>query len=161
MKWAESLTDEQREELSAEVRNNLAKPWSELEVDDKRAIYAAFNGDDKQFKTRHQKISQLEKRKPKPITTLVMKELKEPRPSFLFVNGDFTRPSTPVTPGFPAVLHKPNSTEARTNLNRLDLAQWLVDPQNPLMARVIVNRVWQQYFGHGIVQTENDFGTQG
>jgi mono/diheme cytochrome c family protein len=161
LKWAEALTDEERAKLAAEIRNNLAKPWSDLEVDDKRAIYAAFKGDDRDFKTRHQKISQLEKRKPKPITTLVMKELKEPRPSFLFINGDFTRPSYPVQPGFPDVLHKIKTTESRTNLNRLDLAQWLVDPQNPLMARVIVNRVWQQYFGRGLVETENDFGTQG
>ena len=166
-KWHESLGEEQRSKLSEQVRANLAAPWSDLSVDQKRAIYAAYKPDDKEFKPRHQKATQLEKRKPKPITTLVMKELKEPRPSFLFINGDFTRPSHKVEPAVPAILHKLSSEveaskkDDSRQLNRLDLARWLVDPKNPLLARVIVNRVWQQYFGRGLVETENDFGTQG
>jgi hypothetical protein len=64
----------------------------------------------------------------------------------------------PVSPGVPAVLH-PLPEAAKPN--RLDLARWLVDPKNPLTARVIMNRFWVHLFGLGLVETENDFGTQG
>ncbi|MEO5957910.1 MAG: DUF1553 domain-containing protein, partial [Opitutaceae bacterium] len=80
--------------------------------------------------------------------------------SFLFINGDFTRHGPKVSPGTLAVL-PPLKAANPDNPNRLDLARWLVEPANPLTARVLVNRIWQQYFGRGIVETENDFGTQG
>jgi hypothetical protein len=92
-------------------------------------------------------------------TTLVLKELSKPRKTTVFIKGDFTRPADEVTPGVPALLHP---LEGAGELpNRLDLARWLVSRKNPLTARVIVNRVWQQYFGKGLVETENDFGLQG
>src|ERR1035441_6442083 len=62
-----------------------------------------------------------------------------------------------VNPAVPAVLPQ-LAPDAAT---RLDFAKWLVDPRNPLTARVTVNRIWQEYFGKGLVETENDFGTQG
>ncbi|HVK59035.1 MAG TPA: PSD1 and planctomycete cytochrome C domain-containing protein [Candidatus Kapabacteria bacterium] len=158
-KWSESLSDEARAKLPEETIAALKLPWRELSVDQKRAAYASFKPEDKEVKARNGKIAKLEKTEPKAITTLVMKELKEPRKSHLFINGDFTRPAEPVAPGTPAVLH-PFRAENEVP-NRLDLARWLVDPANPLLARVIVNRVWQQYFGKGLVETENDFGTQG
>jgi hypothetical protein len=92
-------------------------------------------------------------------TTLVMRERAQPRETFIHVRGDFLRHGARVQPDvfavlppFPANVNRPN---------RLDFARWLVDPANPLTARVTVNRLWQAYFGRGIVDTENDFGTQG
>lgn len=90
---------------------------------------------------------------------MVLSERSKPRQSTVFIKGDFTRPAEPVQPGTPAVLH-PLKSE-RELATRLDLAHWLVADENPLTARVIANRIWQQYFGRGIVETDSDFGLQG
>jgi mono/diheme cytochrome c family protein len=92
--------------------------------------------------------------------TFVLEERKTPRESFLFIKGDFTRHGEPVTPGTLSAL-PPMKTEKDRTPNRLDLAKWIVDPDNPLTARVTVNRYWMHLFGVGLVETENDFGTQG
>ncbi|WP_237607300.1 PSD1 and planctomycete cytochrome C domain-containing protein [Roseimaritima sediminicola] len=96
-------------------------------------------------------------------TTLVLKERAQPRKTHVLIKGDFTRPGAEVTPGTPAVLHPLERPAERTDepLDRLDLARWIVSPRNPLTARVIVNRLWQQHFGRGLVEIENDFGLQG
>jgi hypothetical protein len=97
--------------------------------------------------------------KSKITTTLVVKEMPQPRPAFIHIRGDFLRVGATVEPGTPAVL--PEMTLAGERATRLDLARWLVASDNPLTPRVTANRIWQQYFGTGLVSTENDFGTQG
>jgi hypothetical protein len=72
--------------------------------------------------------------------------------------GEFLSPGELVEAGTPEVLPSPDSGK---NMNRLELAKWLVNGKNPLTARVAVNRIWEQYFGRGIVETMDDFGTQG
>ncbi|MBI4624356.1 MAG: DUF1553 domain-containing protein, partial [Verrucomicrobia bacterium] len=119
--------------------------------------YSTVRAADPEFKTRETKVTRLERRERKPVSTLIMAELPAPRESVVFIKGDFTRPGEKVTPGTPAIL----PPLAAQNPTRLDLARWVVDPANPLPARVLVNRVWQHYFGRGLVETENDFGTQG
>ena len=94
---------------------------------------------------------------------MVMRERKDPRETFLMTRGDFTTPdkaSGQLRPGFISAITsiKKNKLKKRS---RLDLAKWLVDPKNPLTARVTVNRIWMRYFGKGIVETEEDFGTRG
>ncbi|HEY4312968.1 MAG TPA: PSD1 and planctomycete cytochrome C domain-containing protein [Pirellulales bacterium] len=81
-----------------------------------------------------------------------------PRPSFVYLRGEYQSPGEAVTPGVPAALH-PAPSDAK--LDRLGLARWLVDAENPLTARVAVNRLWQELFGTGIVETAEEFGTQG
>ena len=92
-------------------------------------------------------------------TTMIMRERKAPRETFVHVRGDFLRKGPAVKPGVLAVL--PPLTADTKNPTRLDLARWLVDANNPLTPRVTRNRFWQRYFGVGLVETESDFGTQG
>jgi mono/diheme cytochrome c family protein len=158
-KWEAAMTEDERAKLKAPVKSAIQKPWSERSLDQKRAVYAAFKSADAEFKSRNAKLAKLEKSNAKPVTTLVMQELPEPRQTTIFIKGDFTRPSDKVKPAVLAAMHPFTATNASPS--RLDLARWVTDPANPLTARVIVNRVWLQYFGRGIVETENDFGTQG
>lgn len=95
----------------------------------------------------------------KIATTMVMKELEEPRPTHIHIRGDFLRKGDPVQPDTPATLFALSETKEKRS--RIDLARWLVSRQNPLTARVTVNRIWMRYFGRGLVETENDFGMQG
>ncbi len=155
--WATALTPEARAKLRPIVRDALPISWDKQTEAQRRAVYGAFNPADKEFSTRLAKVTRLERNERKPVSTLVMSELPAPRQSHLFIKGDFTRLGEKVNPGTPAIL-PPLTAEKPT---RLDLARWVTDPANPLAGRVIVNRIWQQYFGRGLVETENDFGTQG
>ncbi len=91
-------------------------------------------------------------------TALVMEELPTPRKTFVLMRGDYTAPGEEVTAGTPAILP---AMAADLPKNRLGLARWLVAPENPLTARVTVNRFWQSFFGAGLVASADDFGSQG
>jgi hypothetical protein len=92
-------------------------------------------------------------------STLVLRESKQARVTKIQKRGNFLDLGDTVEPDVFAILN-PLSVKGRTP-NRLDLAKWLVSQENPLTARVVMNRMWQQYFGKGLVETENDFGIQG
>ncbi len=92
--------------------------------------------------------------------TFVMADLKEPRDAFVMTRGQYDKPGDKVTRRTPSWLPAMKTTPAKS-ATRLDLADWLVDPKQPLPARVTVNRFWQQFFGTGLVKTANDFGSQG
>ena len=114
---------------------------------------------DVRLKTMEKKVRQLQNKLASipEAKTLVMQERAKPRETFVFNRGDFTDPSKQVEPGTPIVLGGKNDGPA----NRLMLAQWLVSQDNPLTARVFVNRVWFEIFGQGIVTTLEDFGVKG
>jgi len=157
--WEKTLGDQSRKLVDAEALKSLAKPAAKRGAADQRILFKAMTGtSDSVFNPLYDRHLELDNIFKNGTTTLVMKELPQPRKTTLFIKGDFTRPSDEVQPGVLAVLPPlPQGAKA----DRLALARWLIDPKNPLTARVIVNRVWQQYFGRGLVSTENDFGTMG
>jgi hypothetical protein len=93
--------------------------------------------------------------------TFVFRDLEKPRESFIMVRGQYDKPGDKVEPGVPAALPPITPTSPGARLTRLDLANWLVAAENPLTARVTVNRFWQQLFGTGLIKTSFDFGSQG
>jgi Protein of unknown function (DUF1553)/Protein of unknown function (DUF1549)/Planctomycete cytochrome C len=90
-------------------------------------------------------------------TTMIMAEQSKPRETFMLKRGQYDQPGEKVETGTPEWL---NAFPANAPKNRLGLAQWLVDPKNPLTARVTVNRFWQMLFGTGLVKSVENFGSQ-
>ncbi|WP_162416770.1 DUF1553 domain-containing protein [Cyclobacterium roseum] len=103
------------------------------------------------------KIDSLQKIK--PVQTPILGELPEgqKRTTRVFERGDWRSRGKEVQAGIPEIM----GTIGETNPNRLDFAQWLVSEENPLTARVMVNRIWEQLFGFGLVESMEDFGSQG
>ena len=158
--WESGLTKATTAKLSGPAKAALRKPAAKRSVTERALLFAASPGaTDKTFKALQKKAKDAADLRDDAPTTLVLKELAKPRKTHLLTAGDFTRPAEEVAPGALATLHafKPD----QGSVDRLDLARWIVAKDNPLTARVIANRVWQAYFGRGLVETENDFGSQG
>jgi hypothetical protein len=92
------------------------------------------------------------------LKVLVLEERKKPRDTFVLLRGIWDKHGEQVAPGVPAAIAPWPAGEPQ---NRLGLARWLVSPENPLTARVVVNQLWQLLFGEGLVRTPEDFGLQG
>jgi hypothetical protein len=91
-------------------------------------------------------------------TAMVMQEMPKPRETFMLIRGEYNKKGEKVHAALPAALPPLAKGEP---LNRLGLARWLVGREQPLTSRVIVNRIWQTFFGTGLVKTAEDFGSQG
>jgi hypothetical protein len=157
--WEAGITPAIKKSLNASIVKILGMPKAKRGFVQNQTLFAASIGGVGPFRELNDRHKELDTLLNKGTTTLVMKETAKPRKTTVFIKGDFTRPDVEVQPGTPSVLHPFETTSKQPN--RLDLAKWIMSPKNPLTARVIVNRVWQQYFGRGIVETENDFGSQG
>jgi len=159
--------DEPDEDLKAlaEVEHIFAKSPEERTKEEKtrlREVYRqTYSADWREINAQLAALRQQRKKVEAEVpTTMVMQDMPEKRDTYVLIRGQYDQPDKeqPVQPGVPDVL--PPLPEDATP-NRLALARWLVSPEHPLTARVTVNRFWQQFFGHGIVKTAEDFGSQG
>jgi len=132
------------EERTAQQRKEIAAYY--------RSISPLLDGTRKKLAAVRKEIEEY------PKTSLVMRELPEPRETHMHVRGAFLSLGEKVTPAVPSLFGVRSNNGHQT---RLDLAKWLVSDENPLTARVTVNRIWEQFFGTGIVGTSEDLGTQG
>ena len=130
------------------IRNELKDKIKTPPDKDLQKLQSALNAEKKK----------LDDAKKSVLITMIMEERKDPRDTFILERGIYNKYGEKVKPAIPKVF-PPLSKDAPNN--RLGLAKWLVAKDNPLTARVIVNRLWQQYFGIGIVKTSEDFGVQG
>lgn len=116
------------------------------------------------FKPRElaEKLAELRSHLPKLSRAPTIRETQVPREVHLHIRGDFRQPGKCIKPGLPDLFLPTASNAAPPHpFNRLDLARWLVSRDNPLTARVVVNRAWQEFFGNGLVRSSEDLGTRG
>jgi mono/diheme cytochrome c family protein len=146
----------QNDTLRAKITEKDLVPMMTAEEQQKHGGYSA-------------QIEALERQKPRPFpTALAMSDAgREPRPSFFLHRGSIDQRGSPMTPGVLSVAAtvEPDfpapPPDAKSSYRRRGFAEWLVSPDNPLTARVMVNRIWQHHFGEGIVRTPSSFGKMG
>ncbi len=138
----------------------IAEEPLDRDVAAQEELHMAFWKTDSIVKEHGLKVKALkqDQKEKEPGTTLVMLEMASPRTTRIFKRGNFLTPTHQVNPGVPSALH-PLRDDASPD--RLGLAQWLIDKENPLTARVRVNQIWKEIFGSGFVASGEDFGVQG
>lgn len=143
--------------LPANVREILSIPRERRSEAQTQTVFGYWRTTIAEWKTDNERITELWRQHPEGSSQLVYREREEMRPTFTLKRGDFLKPDKQIQPGVPAFLHQlPENAPA----NRLTFAKWLVDRQSPTTARAAVNRIWQSYFGTGLVATSEDFGKQ-
>jgi hypothetical protein len=144
--------------LPKDVRDILAIPRERRSAEQVQTVFGYWRTTVPEWKSENEAIAALWREYPEGSLQLVLMDRgQDHRQTHILNRGDFLQPGRLVEPGTPAFLHPMATGGAR---DRLAFAKWLVDPRSPTTARSIVNRVWQSYFGTGIVATSENFGTQ-
>jgi hypothetical protein len=162
-----ALLDSPKDKRTDETKTRVAAVEKKLEVKDKDVLAALGKEQRKEYDDFGKEIAALRKKQMSLTTGLLMTDSNEKAPmTRILFQGDYKQEREPVEPGFISALD-PNPSAIRKAMNpkttgrRLTLAEWIASPENPLTARVFVNRVWQGHFGKGLVSTANDFGLAG
>jgi len=143
--------------LPAKVREILSIAAAKRSPAQVAAVFSYWRTTVPDFKEANDKIETLWNQWPTGSTALTLMAREEPRETHVLKRGDWLKPADPVSAGVPAVFH---SLPPGAPPTRLTFGKWLADRRSPTTARVFVNRMWQAYFGIGIVSTSEDFGTQ-
>ena len=157
------------EERSDGQRLNARQIMETLEIEDEELLAIMSEDDRRQHGELVEKIKALEKQRPKPYPTAMVigEEGREPLPSYFLHRGSPGAKGSLMLPGALTVASNGETQfpkppiEAKSSWRRLGLANWIASEENPLTARVMVNRVWQHHFGEGIVRTPSNFGKTG
>ena len=161
LKAAEVSANQDRERVERELRTSLDGGSQGTDAERSEILKRALETDPALVAARKRSDDAKKAReaaeKAVPLT-MIMRDRAQPRDTFILVKGAYDKFADKVEHGTPEVL-PPLPADAPKN--RLALARWLVAPENPLTARVTVNRLWQTFFGQGLVKTVDDFGVQG
>jgi hypothetical protein len=139
------------------VRESLALPADRRSPARQAAVFSAWRATVAEWKDANDRIEALWREHPEGTPQLTLEERMEPRMTSVLDRGDFLKPLKEVSAGVPGFLHP---LAEGTPTNRLGFARWLVDRRSPTTARALVNRVWQAYFGTGLVASAEDLGSQ-
>ncbi|MES2982983.1 MAG: PSD1 and planctomycete cytochrome C domain-containing protein [Verrucomicrobiota bacterium] len=135
----------------------LETPADKRSAQQEARLFEHWRENQAEFSEQTKQIDELYAKVPLATWALVAAESKTPRETRLFERGEQTHPKHVVKPNVPAFLHPLPPGDPGS---RLTFAKWLVDPKSPVASRVFVNRVWQAYFGTGLLETSEDFGHQ-
>jgi hypothetical protein len=150
-------TDAEADPLPKAVREILSIARDRRTPAQVAAVFSYWRTTVPEWKESNDRIEALWRQQPEGSSQLVLQARETPRHTHVLQRGDFLKPGAPIGPGVPAFLHPLPPGESAT---RLTFARWLVSRDSPTTARSIVNRVWQSYFGIGLVSTSEDLGTQ-
>ena len=152
-----AATNATADPLPRRVRETLAVPREQRSPAQQTAVFSYWRTTVPEWKESNAATEALWQEWPAGSTSLALMAREEPRDTRVLKRGDFLKPTKPVTAGVPSFLHSlPEPYEP----SRLTFAKWLADRRSPTTARVFVNRMWQAYFGTGLVSTPEDLGTQ-
>ncbi len=148
--------------MPVELRELLRVPAAERAPEQTSRIFSHWRTTVPEWQDANRRIEALWQSHPRGDTQLALLEREKPRPTHRLDRGNFLAPKEAVAPHVPSFLHPLQSAaENAAAPTRLDFARWLADKRSPTTARSIVNRIWQAYFGTGLVATAEDLGTQG